>query len=133
MEAVSGKQSFDKLVIEGNIPFDDFEKGLESSDKQDLQKILFYMNEVANNKPLPNTKFKDVTPQKDNVKEYEFKSGNLRVYAISKRGGKVIIIGGYKNKQKKDFVRFRSIKKQYLEESNIKIKKCNEKVGVIKK
>lgn len=51
MEAVSGKQSFDKLVVEGNIPFDDFEKGLESSDKQYLEessiKIKKYNEKVG--------------------------------------------------------------------------------------
>lgn len=77
------------------------------------------MNEVANNRTLPNIKFKDVTPKTEKVKEYEFKDGNLRVYGISKYGGKIKILGGYKNQQKKDYRTFRSLKKQYLnQESN---------------
>lgn len=63
--------------------------------------------------------FKDVTPPKALVKEYEFKDGDLRVYGISKFGGKVIIMGGYKNRQKKDYRTFRSLKEQYL---------CQEKI-----
>ena len=44
-----------------------------------------------------------------------FKAGNLRVYAIANYGGKIIVLGGYKNRQAKDIVAFRSIKKRYLE------------------
>ena len=76
------------------------------------------MNEVANNRTLPNTKFKDVTPKKEKVKEYEFKDGDLRVYGISTFGGKIIIMGGYNNRQKKDYRSFRSMKEQYLCQEN---------------
>ncbi|MBO4417207.1 MAG: hypothetical protein J5801_03690 [Bacteroidales bacterium] len=74
------------------------------------------MNEVANNRTLPKTKFRDVTPAKERVKEYEFKDGNIRIYGISTFGGKIIIMGGYKNRQTKDFRAFRSLKKQYLKQ-----------------
>lgn len=114
IDAVKGIQTFEKLLINGIAPFDMFEEELEKKDRISLEKIYFYMNEVANNRTLPSTKFKDVTPRKEKVKEYEFKDGNLRVYAIKKSGGKIIIIGGYKNRQKDDFRKFRSIKKQYL-------------------
>lgn len=116
IEAVQGNQSFEKLLIDGVAPFDTFENGLEAKDRRSLEKIYFYMNEVANNKALPRTKFKDATPRKAHVKEYEFKEGALRVYGISKFGGKVIIWGGYKNQQEKDFRAFRSLKEQYLKQ-----------------
>lgn len=119
IESVQGKQTFEKLLVDGVSPFDVFERGLESQYKRSLEKIYFYMNEVANNKSLPSTKFKDVTPPKALVKEYEFKDGDLRVYGISKFGGKVIIMGGYKNRQKKDYRTFRSLTEQYL---------CQEKI-----
>jgi len=119
IDAIQGNQTFEKLIVNGDCPFDSFEKNLESKYRRSLEKIYFYMNEVANNKPLPNTKFKDVTPKKEKVKEYEFKDGDLRVYGISSYGGKIIILGGNKNHQKKDFRAFRSLKKQYLKESNI--------------
>ena len=114
--AVSGKQVFQKLLVNGIAPFDEFEKDLEDHDRRSLEKIYYYMNEVANNRTLPKTKFRDVTPAKERVKEYEFKDGNLRVYAISAFGGKIIIMGGYKNRQKKAFTAFRSLKRQYLEQ-----------------
>lgn len=114
IEAVQGKQTFEKLLVDGVAPFDTFEQELEEQNKRSLEKIYFYMNEVANNRTLPNTKFKDVTPEKEKIKEYEFKDGDLRVYGISKFGGKIIIMGGYKNRQKKDYRTFRSLKDQYL-------------------
>ncbi len=119
IDAVQGNQTFEKLIVDGHCPFDQFEKNLEAKYRRSLGKIYFYMNEVANNKPLPNTKFKDVTPKKEKVKEYEFKDGDLRVYGISSYGGKIIILGGHKNHQEKDFRAFRSLKKQYLKESSI--------------
>ena len=114
IDAVQGIQMFEKLVVDGVAPFDAFEDELEDQDKRSLEKIYFYMNEIANMRTLPNTKFKDITPGKEDVKEYEFKEGNLRVYSIKKFGGKIIILGGYKNRQKKDLRKFRSLKEQYL-------------------
>lgn len=32
IEAIKGKQEFDKLVVDGKCPFDEFEKGLEERD-----------------------------------------------------------------------------------------------------
>lgn len=120
VEAVKGNQTFEKLVVDGVSPFDVFENKLEVKYRRSLEKIYYYMNEVANNMALPSSKFKDVTPDKENVKEYEFKDGDLRVYCISKFGGKIIILGGYKNKQKQDFRKFRSLKKQYLNQETNK-------------
>lgn len=132
IEAVQGNQSFEKLLVDGISPFDLFEKNLEVKDRRSLEKIYFYMNEVANNRSLPNTKFKDVTPKKERVKEYEFKDGDLRVYGISKFGGKIIILGGYKNQQKRDYRAFRSLKEQYLSQVSEKNLK-NEKIRGSKK
>lgn len=116
MDAIRGRQRFEKLLINGIAPIDEFERGLTKVDKRSLEKIYFYMNEVANNRTLPKTKFRDVTPAKERVKEYEFKDGNIRIYGISTFGGKIIIMGGYKNRQTKDFRAFRSLKKQYLKQ-----------------
>lgn len=74
------------------------------------------MDLVANLQSLPETKFKDITPAKETVKEYEFKSKNLRAYAFHiKKTGKIVAYWGFKNSQKKDIVKFQSIKKQYLQ------------------
>ena len=72
------------------------------------------MEYLGNNKSLPKTKFRDVTPKGEKIKEYEFKSKHLRIYAIQKPMGKIIIPGGYKTNQAKDFIKFRSLKRQLL-------------------
>jgi len=117
IKAIKGAQTFDKLLIDNECQFDNFEEGLKNNDKllTELGKIYGYMEDVANGRSLPVNKFKDITPTKELVKEYEFKSKNLRVYAIKKENGKIIILGGYKNKQKKDIRKFRSIKRRFLE------------------
>jgi len=117
IKAIEGAQTFDKLLIDNECQFDNFEEGLKNNDKllTELGKIYGYMEDVANGRSLPVNKFKDITPTKELVKEYEFKSKNLRVYAIKKENGKIIILGGYKNKQKKDIRKFRSIKRRFLE------------------
>lgn len=76
--------------------------------------MLTYVEYAANGNPLPNTKFRDVTPKGGIVKEYEFKSKHLRLYAIKKDNGKIIVLGGLKTTQDADFKRFRSLKSQYL-------------------
>jgi len=117
IKTIEGNQIFEKLFIDNQCQFDDFEKEIFSNDKlnTELGKIYSYMEFVAKGESLPATKFKDITPKKGKVKEYEFKSKNLRVYAIKKENGKIIILGGFKNRQKRDIKKFRSIKKRFLE------------------
>lgn len=68
------------------------------------------MNLIAELKTLPKTKFRDITPANESVKEYEFKSAHLRVYVFHiEHTGKIVAYGGFKNAQKKDIVKFRSL------------------------
>lgn len=99
---------------------DIYEKKLEKKYKSSFRGILAIMNRVANLQPVPKMKFKDVTPKGELINEYEFKMGDLRVFAIKIPNGKLIILGGYKNTQPQDFNKFRSLKKQYLEYHNHK-------------
>ncbi len=117
MNEINGEQDFKKLSIDDNCQFDDFEKEIKDTKRyySELAGIYLYMERAANNASLPDTKFKDITPDGEKVKEYEFKSKHLRVYAIKGDGGKIIILGGYKNKQKRELKKFRGIKKRYLE------------------
>ena len=59
-------------------------------------------------------KISSITPKGQIVKEYEFKSRYLRSYAIKTSKGKIVVLCGYKNRQKKDIRTFRSLKKRYL-------------------
>ena len=44
--------------------------------------MLTYIEYIVNNKTVPKNKFKDITPQKELIKEYEFKSKHLRISEI---------------------------------------------------
>lgn len=117
LEAVQGKQEFDELVIDGVGQFETFGTLISAEHSRyrtEFEMLLRYMEYIANGNSLADNKFKDVTPAGELVKEYEFKSKHLRVYAIKKRNGKIIVLGGFKNTQKADFKRFRSLKTQYL-------------------
>lgn len=118
IEAVRGKQEFSKLVVDDKCPFDEFENSLEIQYKSELAGIYNNMQNVADLKPLPDTKFhfydKDKKKGKEGVREFEFKSKHLRVYGITKPNGKIVITGGTKTKQKQDQNVFRKLKNQYL-------------------
>ena len=64
----------------------------------------------------------EIKLKQNQVKEYEFKSKHLRVYAIQQINGKIIVLGGFKNNQKEDINKFRSLKKQYLDSLVLKKK-----------
>ena len=120
IEAIKGKQEFDKLVVDGKCPFDEFENSLEAQYKAELAGIYNYMQNVADLKAVPEDKyhFYDKNKKqrgKEGVREFEFKSKHLRVYGITKPNGKIIITGGTKAKQKVDQVEFRRLKNLYLE------------------
>jgi len=114
IDAVVGKQSFEKLVVDGVCLFDEFEQNIDEIYKSELKGIYASMNDVANLKSLPETKFHPYSDGKNGCREYEFKSKHLRVYAIEKYGGEIVVMGGTKANQKKDQSEFRKIKKQYL-------------------
>jgi putative component of toxin-antitoxin plasmid stabilization module len=83
--------------------------------KKQLNTILARLDSLALLEHLPPTKFKDVTPKYDLVKEYEIKTADLRVYMFHlKEFGRIVVLGGIKGTQASDFKRFRNLKKAYL-------------------
>lgn len=134
IDAVSGKQVFYQLTIDDNPDFSDladgetendrktgildiYEQSLESRYQKNLAQIYNTMGRVANNEHVPGEKYHELTERENNdpYKDYEFKHGDLRVYAIKTEGGKIIILAGFKNTQKDDIRRMRSLKKQFFE------------------
>jgi putative component of toxin-antitoxin plasmid stabilization module len=115
IEQVKGKINFKKLVINGVCQFEDFcvDVSMQGNLEKELDKIFSRMNQVANMLRLPKEKFRDITPAKETIKEFEIKTANLRVYLI-KEEGHIVVLGGKKNSQKEDIKQFRAIKKQYL-------------------
>lgn len=128
IEAIKGRQKFEQLVI---LPdefihskldmkdidgiWDEYQDDLEEKYAGSFQGLVRIMNKVANLQIVPSTKFKEITPSKEIVAEYEFKYQDLRVYAIKIPYGKLIVLGGYKNQQAGDIRKFRALKKKYLE------------------
>ncbi len=115
IDAVVGQQQFDKLVVDGVCLLDEFEENVEKNYKTELYGIYASMNDVANLKTLPYSKFHYYDKAKGGYREFEFKSKHLRVYGITQNNGKIIILGGTKSTQKKDEAEFRSIKKKYID------------------
>lgn len=117
IEAIEGKQQFFDLLIDGKGQFDNFFQQIRSDCRyeSELLSIMALMEWVAQLRMLPLTKFRDITPNNDRVKEYEFKSKHLRVYAFHlEMSGKVVVLGGFKNTQPEDIRKFRMIKKRFL-------------------
>jgi hypothetical protein len=119
IEAINGKQEFDKLIVDGRCPFDEFENNLEAQYKAELAGLYRNMQDVADLKALPYEKFHfyDNDKKKKNksgVREFEFKTKHLRVYGITQPNGKLVITGGTKAKQKTDQNEFRKLKNLYL-------------------
>jgi hypothetical protein len=112
-EIVQKEISGQEITIKGVL--DIYEDSLEAKYEGSFRGIISIMDRVANLKSVPVDKFRDITPDKELVKEYEFKYQDLRVYAIKIFNGKLVLLGGFKNQQDGDFSKFRSVKKAYLE------------------
>jgi len=117
IEEINCLQSIVKLEVEGSCYFDEFQEDVYKSGSQyvtELGMILQYIERDGNGQGVADKK-KDITPQKTKIKEYEYRTKHLRVYAIKQKGGKIIILGGFKNRQKKDINKFRKIKNQLID------------------
>jgi putative component of toxin-antitoxin plasmid stabilization module len=117
---VIGKIKFFKLIEDKICYWDDFCREIQKDANMEDQLItvISRMNDIANLRTLPKQKFKDITPNKETVKEYEIKTNDLRVYYIKDGSGNLVIVGGKKNSQPEDIKRFRAIKKAYLNSTN---------------
>ena|ERR1700761_5245438 len=137
--AISGKQDFYQLTINDKPDFskaetqeqrnekktgvlDIYESNLEENYEKDMVQIYNTMQRVANNEHVPGAKYHELTGRKkgDPYKDYEFKHGDLRVYAIKNDLGKIIILAGFKNEQEKNIRKMRLLKIEYFESLNIK-------------
>jgi hypothetical protein len=117
IESVVGKQVFYDLVINGINQQDQFNKTIANNPQLQAEKrvILSYMNCISNLQLLPKNKFRDITPKKDDSKEYEIKTKHLRVYLFHlEKSGKIAALWGFKTSQKSDIERFRKMKNDYF-------------------
>lgn len=118
MDEIRGDQRFDKLVVDGVAQFDEFEKDVIGQYGAEFRSLLLIMNQVSEGYSLPKTKFHPYNKGEKGVREYEFKTRNLRAYAIEQPGGKIVVYGGTKARQRKDQNIFRKLKNEYLESIN---------------
>lgn len=117
VEELNCFQDIVKLEVDGSCYFDQFQEEIYRSKSQylsELGMVLQYIERDGNGQRVADKK-KDITPGKARVKEYEYRTKHLRVYAIRRKGGKIIILGGYKNKQKGDIRKCRQIKEQLID------------------
>lgn len=100
-----------KLKDENGVcQFDEFCAGVEqnAADKKLLPYIFKYMERLTDRQMLPKEKFNHVEGiGRDDV--FEFKKKSLRVYVIKQKPDVFVIMGGYKNEQKKDIARIKKI------------------------
>jgi hypothetical protein len=101
---------------------DEYEKNLESKYKKNMVQIYNTVQRVSNMELVPKEKFRQLQGRKKNdpYPDFEFKHGDLRVYAIAGPGGKIIIFGGFKNEQEEDIKKMRVLKLKYFENLNAK-------------
>ncbi len=116
MEEVVGKIKFFKLSIDGDIEYDEFENTCKANpkDMDSLVGILRYMNRKSNLEKVPPGKYKSLDNKGENLKTFEFKKDNLRVYGMTRPGGKIIVFGAKKGTQNKDIKRIKSIAKEII-------------------
>jgi putative component of toxin-antitoxin plasmid stabilization module len=118
IELITGKISFYKLFKNNDCEFDTFISEIkeEGNLEKELITIQSRMQEVSEGKLMPKNKFRDITPKKETVKEYEIKTHHLRVYLFhEEKTGRIVVCGGKKTTQQKDIKHFRSIKKEYFQ------------------
>ena len=113
---VLGRIKFFKLIEDKVCYWDEFCREIQKDANLEYQLItvISRMNDIANLRMLPKEKFRDITPGKQTIREYEIKTKDLRVYLIKDESGNVVLMGGKKNSQPEDIKRFREIKKAYL-------------------
>lgn len=97
--------TFYKLYVNGKCEFDDFLEEIKKNiaDKDSMDAIIAYMD-ILSAQLLPAKKYNHIVGAKRSDL-YEFKNKKLRVYVIDQKPNIFIVMGGYKNTQKKDIPR----------------------------
>lgn len=112
-EVKDRKIAFYKLIVNGKCLYTEFCAKIEKGkiNLSSLNKIRALMNIMSeSNLSLPDNKFNSIV-DKGKVVGYEFKDKLLRLYVIKKNPHVYVVLGGYKNDQKKDIKRFIEIAK----------------------
>lgn len=113
---ISGKVIIKDLVIDGINHRDQFFTTHRDQYRKDLISIQSTLESVGQLKMLPAKKWKQLNNgKKSDIKYYEAKSGDLRLYAFKLKPNILLVFGGKKGNQQKDINYLFSIAKQYKE------------------
>ena len=107
-----------QLDIDGVKQFDKFIKELKGTDyEEEYQIFLGWLEHYTQTGEIGFNKLKELKKnKKDPIKEFEFRTTNLRMYAVQGDTGKIIILCGYKKDQVRDLSSFRSLKKRIFQQ-----------------
>ncbi len=117
VEEIKGKIDFFVLIKDDVNQYEGVKNQLlkEGNYESELNTLQTRLQSMAELKLLPESKCRQLHPKDE--KDYEIKTRNLRLYLFHLEDkGRVIVFLGKKTSQKKDIKRFRSIKKEYLDQ-----------------
>ena len=115
----AGQHKILQLQIDGKRQFDSFETELKGTDYEiEYAQLTSWLDYYCKTGIIANGRLKELQRnKKDPIKEFEFRTTNLRFYAIQGVTGKIIILCGYKKNQKEELKKFRALKKQIFHTS----------------
>lgn len=117
IEEIVGRIRIFTLIVNNYNEYEEFASQIEKEGtySSELITVQTRLQEIADCKLLPKEKYRNITPKKELVKEYEIKTRHLRVYLFhEEKTGRVLVCGGKKTTQDKDISHFRRIKKEYF-------------------
>lgn len=87
IETITGRIKMFKLSVDGIVAYDAFENEIKKDGTfvRELNNVQAILEQYAQNKSLPPTKFKELRGCRDAYTEYEIKTRNLRVYLFKKK------------------------------------------------
>lgn len=104
-----------ELTIDGVGAWKDFfQRYASGMTRKDVMRIQSTLEQVGKLQQLPYPKWHPLKNPKGEIREYEAKAGDLRLYAIKYSPGFIVILGGIKGNQDKDIARMQNIKTAYL-------------------
>ncbi|WP_041258095.1 hypothetical protein [Fibrella aestuarina] len=119
IEFITGREQVFQLVIDGVKQLDLFEQETGDQYARHYQGILAVLEMAVSGVRLPKEKYHPFNLKKTSLKVFECKRSDLRLYGFQGPDGKVIVLGGFKNRQPADIRRLESLLKEIEEYLNL--------------
>lgn len=116
IEAASGSVEFFELVVDGERPFKLFRNEIQSNKllMDQLERVFGIIAMLSDGEHLPGKMNHPLDNPILGGVEYEIKTNDLRVYYFKHEDGKIVVLPGFKKKQKQDILHFRNLKREFL-------------------